>query len=269
MYILDEKELIPFTFRLIDILLNNLETNNKFRKKKAFNTVKSFARLRKFDIVEDVYTFKINDKSFIVSFFTNDIPTQRDTNDSPTTTLYFNNDIHNYTPALLPTHKYDIAKYFHLDRYYYNDNKLIYLFVPVQDKYYSYEDDNLDNIIHSVIGLFRNNDLLGIHDIFNHDIRTVFRFQLMYIVLLLLLYFTLEDNKDTKHEVISKYIMKYYYDIYSDYIILYDDIYDKLFDGVENIMEFMTDSQKEQIITKNYFSILDNIMDYIVPVNKE
>ena len=101
MFILDEKELIPFTFRLIDVILNNLETNSKFRKKKVFNSVKTFAKLRRLNISEDIYTFKINDKSFIVSFFLDD--------------------------KHIPTVRHDLAEYFILDKYYYNDNKVIYL----------------------------------------------------------------------------------------------------------------------------------------------
>ena len=106
--LLNEKELITFTFRFIDIILNNVDTP-KFKKKTAFDSIKNFARLRGLNIDDEVYTFRINDKSFIVALFDNDI-----------------------TPAK----NIKRTQYFCIDKNLSNDNKVMYIFVPSQDKYY-------------------------------------------------------------------------------------------------------------------------------------
>ena len=228
--ILTEKELITFTFRFIDIIVNNLNNNPKFKKKSAFKSIKDFARLRGIDMQEDVYTFKINDKSFVAALFDNDI--------TPTSVVRF-------------------SQYFFIDKNFSN-NKVIYIYVPSQEKYYSYDDDNLTNILYSVWNMIKNNNLVNI-DCYNDDINTMIENTIQFMILTIVLYFTLEDNLDTKREI-NNFISKYYGSNECIYNRLIDNIYDDLFDYIRTPF-----CDHESNIAANFEKIVDNILDYLKP----
>ena len=226
--LLNKDELIKFTFRFIDVILNNINTP-KFKKKKSFKAIETFARLRGLDIQEDVYTFKINDKSFVVALFKNDV-----------------------APAIR------CSEYFIMDKNFNNDNKVIYIFVPSQDKYYSYEDDNLTKILYSIWNMISNNHTFKINW-YNDDINIIVENTIIFMVLTVVLYFTLEDNLDTKREI-NDFISKHYGSDNCIYAKVINNIYDDLFKNVESIF-----SDSEAIIIENFERIVNNILDYLEP----
>ena len=225
--LLNEKELITFTFRFIDIILNNVDTP-KFKKNTAFDSIKNFARLRGLNIDDEVYTFRINDKSFIVALFDNDI-----------------------TPAK----NIKQMEYFCIDKNLSNDNKVMYIFVPSQDKYYSYEDNNLNNILYSVLNMFEYNDIFDIN-YYNYDINSIVNNSIRFIILTIVLYFTLEDNLDTKREI-NNFISNHFGSKNTMYSKIIDNVYDDLFKYVN------TYEDPESIISTNYYKIIDNILEYL------
>lgn len=226
--LLNKDELIKFTFRFIDVILNNINTP-KFKKKKSFKAIETFARLRGLDIQEDVYSFRINDKSFVVALFKNDV-----------------------APAIR------CSQYFIMDKNFSNDNKVIYIFVPSQDKYYSYEDDNLTKILYSIWNMISNNHTFKINW-YNDDINIIVENTIIFMVLTVVLYFTLEDNLDTKREI-NNFISKHYGSDNCIYAKVINNIYDDLFKNVESIF-----SDSEAIIIENFERIVNNILDYLEP----
>lgn len=225
---MDSNELIRFTFRFIDVILNNIDTA-KFKKKKSFNTVKTFAKLRGLDIQEDVYTFRINDKSFVVAFYSNDV-----------------------TPAIR------CSQYFIMDKNFSNDNKVLYIFVPSQEKYYSYDDDNLTKILYSIWNMISNNHTFKIN-CYNDDINIIVENIIIFMVLTVVLYFTLEDNLDTKREI-NDFISKHYGTDNCIYAKVINNLYDDLFKYLESPFH-----DSEPSIIENFERIVNNILDYLEP----
>lgn len=226
--LLNEKELITFTFRFIDIILNNVDTP-KFKKKTAFDSIKNFARLRGLNIDDEVYTFRINDKSFVFTFYSNDV-----------------------APAIR------CSQYFIMDKNFSNDNKVLYIFVPSQEKYYSYDDDNLTKILYSIWNMISNNHTFKIN-CYNVDINIIVENTIIFMILTIVLYFTLEDNLDTKREI-NDFISKHYGSNNCIYTKVINNIYDDLFKNVEFIF-----SDSEAIIIENFERIVNNILDYLEP----
>ena len=225
---MDSNGLIRFTFRFVDVILNNIDTP-KFKKKKSFNTVKTFARLRGLDIDDDIYTFRINDKSFVVAFYSNDV-----------------------VPAIR------CSQYFIMDKNFSNDNKVLYIFVPSQEKYYSYDDDNLTKILYSIWNMISNNHTFKIN-CYNDDINIIVENIIIFMVLTVVLYFTLEDNLDTEREI-NDFISKHYGSNNCIYAKVINNIYDDLFKNVKSIF-----SDYEAIIIENFERIVNNILDYLEP----
>lgn len=230
--LLTEKELIRFTFRFIDVILNNVDTP-KFKKKKAFNTVNNFARLRGLDIDDEIYTFRINDKSFVVAFYHNNVE---------------------------PRNNISLSEYFFMDKNFSNDNKVIYIFVPLQERYYSYADNNLTKILYSILNMIGNYSLLDIN-YYNHDINTTIEHIIKYMILTVVLYFTLEDNLDTKREI-NNFLSNHYGSENCIYNKVVNNIYDDLF---KNISTVVFQNDEENIIIQNYENIVDNILEYLDP----
>ena len=226
--LLNKDELIKFTFRFIDVILNNINTP-KFKKKKSFKTIETFAKLRGLYIEEDVYSFRINDKSFVVALFKNDV-----------------------APAIR------CSQYFIMDKNFSNDNKVLYIFVPSQEKYYSYDDDNLTKILYSIWNMISNNHTFKIN-CYNDDINVVVENTIIFMILTIVLYFTLEDNLDTKREI-NDFISKHYGSNNCIYAKVINNIYDDLFKNVESIF-----SDSEAIIIENFERIVNNILDYLEP----
>ena len=226
--LLNKDELIKFTFRFIDVILNNINTP-KFKKKKSFKTIETFAKLRGLYIEEDVYSFRINDKSFVVALFKNDV-----------------------APAIR------CSQYFIMDKNFSNDNKVLYIFVPSQEKYYSYDDDNLTKILYSIWNMISNNHTFKIN-CYNDDINVVVENTIIFMILTIVLYFTLEDNLDTKREI-NDFISKHYGSNNCIYAKVINNIYDDLFKNVESIF-----SDSEAIIIENFERIVSNILDYLEP----
>ena len=222
---MDSNELIRFTFRFIDVILNNIDTA-KFKKKKSFKAIETFAKLRGLYIEEDVYSFIINDKSFVVALFKNDV-----------------------APAIR------CSQYFIMDKNFSNDNKVLYIFVPSQEKYYSYDDDNLTKILYSIWNMISNNHTFKIN-CYNDDINVVVENTIIFMILTIVLYFTLEDNLDTKREI-NDFISKHYGSNNCIYTKVINNIYDDLFKNVESIF-----SDSEAIIIENFERIVNNILDY-------
>ena len=226
--LLNKDELIKFTFRFIDVILNNINTP-KFKKKKSFKAIETFARWRGLDIQEDVYTFKINDKSFVVALFKNDV-----------------------APAIR------CSQYFIMDKNFSNDNKVLYIFIPSQEKYYSYDDDNLTKILYSIWNMISNNHTFKIN-CYNDDINIIVENTIIFMILTIVLYFTLEDNLDTEREI-NDFISKHYGSNNCIYAKVINNIYDDLFKNVESIF-----SDSEAIIIENFERIVNNILDYLEP----
>ena len=226
--LLNKDELIKFTFRFIDVILNNINTP-KFKKKKSFKTIETFAKLRGLYIEEDVYSFRINDKSFVVALFKNDV-----------------------APAIR------CSQYFIMDKNFSNDNKVLYIFVPSQEKYYSYDDDNLTKILYSIWNMISNNHTFKIN-CYNDDINVVVENTIIFMILTIVLYFTLEDNLDTKREI-NDFISKHYGSNNCIYAKVINNIYDDLLKNVESIF-----SDSEAIIIENFERIVNNILDYLEP----
>ena len=226
--LLNKDELIKFTFRFIDVILNNINTP-KFKKKKSFKTIETFAKLRGLYIEEDVYSFRINDKSFVVALFI----------------IYL-------APAIR------CSQYFMMDKNFSNDNKVLYIFIPSQEKYYSYDDDNLTKILYSIWNMISNNHTFKIN-CYNDDINIIVENTIIFMILTIVLYFTLEDNLDTKREI-NDFISKHYGSNNCIYAKVINNIYDDLFKNVESIF-----SDSEAIIIENFERIVNNILDYLEP----
>ena len=225
---MDSNGLIRFTFRFIDVILNNIDTS-KFKKKKSFKAIETFAKLRGLDIQEDVYTFRINDKSFVVAFYSNDV-----------------------TPAVR------CSQYFIMDKNFSNDNKVLYIFVPSQEKYYSYDDDNLTKILYSIWNMISNNHTFKIN-CYNDDINIIVENIIIFMVLTVVLYFTLEDNLDTKREI-NDFISKHYGTDNCIYAKVINNLYDDLFKYLESPFH-----DSEPSIIENFERIVNNILDYLEP----
>ena len=82
---------------------------------------------------------------------------------------------------------------------------------------------------------------------------------IQFMILTIVLYFTLEDNLDTKREI-NNFISKYYGSDNCIYNRLINKIYDDLFDYIQTPF-----CDPESDIVANFERIVDNILDYLEP----